>query len=102
MAQSIRDFDISKTFDNVLLTEVTGQPDTDGIPLSFLPLRRTDNLALRAQGRIQDGFGTAAPLVIGRNAIEIESEPATAFSPIRRADMVGLHAAMFINNMLWN
>jgi hypothetical protein len=102
MAQPIREFDVSKTFDNVLLTQVTGQPDTDGIPLAFIPARRTGNLQLRDQGRIQDGFGTPAPMVIARNTIEFESEPETAFSPIRRADIVGLHAHMFMNNLLWN
>jgi len=102
MAQDIRSFDISKTYNNVVLTQVTGQPDTDGFPLTFLPLRRTGNLSLRNQGRLQDGFGTEVPLVIGRNVIEVESEPATAYSPVRRADMVGLHASMFINNMLWS
>lgn len=102
MAQNIKDFHISKTYNNVLLTEVTGQPDTDGIPLAFLPLRRTNNLALRNQGRLQDGFGTEAPLVLGRNAIEIESDPVTAFSPVRRADMVGLHASMFISALIWS
>jgi|LakMenEpi03Aug12_release.lakeMendotaPanAssembly.Ray.scaffolds.fasta_scaffold02711_11 hypothetical protein len=102
MAQPIREFDVSKTFDNVLLTQVTGQPDTDGIPVNFLPARRTGNLALRDQGRVQDGFGTAAPLVIGANAIEVESDPGTAFSPIRRADFVGLHAHMFIQSIIWS
>lgn len=101
MAQNIRDFDISKTFSNVVLTTVTGQPDTDGVPETFLPLRRTDNLTLRDQGRLQDGFGSEIPLVLSRNVIEIEAEPATAYSPIRRADMVGAQAAMFINSMLW-
>jgi hypothetical protein len=102
MAQNIRDFDISRTFDNVVLTTVTGQPDTDGVPITFLPLRRTGNLSLRDQGRLQDGFGTEVPLVLSRNAIEIETEPKTAFSAIRRADMVGMQASMFINSLLWN
>jgi hypothetical protein len=84
MATNIRSFDISKTYNNVILTQVTGQPDTDGIPTTFISLRRTGNLALRDQGRLQDGFGSEAPLVLARNAIEIESDPATAFSPIRR------------------
>lgn len=102
MAQNIRDFDVSKTFSNVLLTTVTGQPDTDGVPTTFLPLRRTGNLALRNQGRLQDGFGSEIPLVLARNVIEIESEPATAYSPVRRADAVGLQASMFISNLIWS
>jgi hypothetical protein len=102
MAQNIRDFDVSKTFSNVILTTVTGQPDTDGVPTTFIPLRRTGNLALRDQGRLQDGFGSEIPLVLARNVIEIESEPATAFSPIRRVDAVGLHASAFISSMIWS
>ena len=102
MAQNIRDFDISKTFSNVLLTTVTGQPDTDGVPQTYLPLRRTNNLSLRDQGRLQDGFGSEIPLVLARNVIEVESAPVTAYSPIRRADAVGLQAAMFINSMIWS
>lgn len=102
MAQNIQDFDVSKTFSNVVLTTVTGQPDTDGVPTSFLPTRRTGNLPLRNQGRLQDGFGTEIPLVLSQNAIEIETEPSTAYSPIRRADSVGLQASMFISSMIWS
>lgn len=102
MAENIRDYDISRTYDNVLLTQVTGEPDTDGIPTGVLPLRRTGNTALRDQGRIQDGFGTEAPLVITKDVIEVESDPVTAFSPMRRADVVGVQAAMFIGNLIWS
>lgn len=102
MAQNIQSFEISKTFSNVLLTTVTGQPDTDGVPTTFFPPRRTNNMTLRNQGRLQDGFGSEVPLVLGPNAIEIESEPTTAFSPMRRADMVGLQAATFISSMIWS
>jgi hypothetical protein len=102
MAEKIRDFDISRTYDNVILTQVTGEPDIDGIPVTPLPPQRTGNMTLRNQGRLQDGFGTEAPMVIASDRIEIESEPATAFSPIRRSDMVGIHASMFINNMIWS
>jgi hypothetical protein len=102
MAQNIREYDISKTFSNVVLTTINNQPDTDGVPTSFLPLRRTGNLTLRNQGRLQDGFGSEIPLVLARNVIEVEAEPVTAYSPIRRADAIGLHAAMFINSMIWS
>jgi hypothetical protein len=102
MALNIKDFEISKTFNNVILTNVTGSPDTDGVAISFIPARRTGNLTLRNQGRIQDGFGTEVPLVLGRNAVEVESEPTTAYSVIRRADIIGLHASQFINSILWS
>lgn len=102
MAQDIREFDISKTFDNVLLTTITGEPDTDGVPTTFLPLRRTGNLALRNQGRLQDGSGSEIPMVLARNVIEIESEPVTAYSPIRRADSIGLQASAFISSLIWS
>jgi hypothetical protein len=102
MAQPISDFKISKTFDNVVLTTVSSEPDTDGIPVSLLPNRRTTNLALRNQGRIQDGHGTEAPLVISKNLIEVESDPASAYSVIRRADAIGIQASIFISNMIWS
>lgn len=102
MAQDIREFDISKTFDNVLLTTITGEPDTDGVPTTFLPFRRTGNLDLRNQGRLQDGSGSEIPMVLARNVVEIESDPVTAFSPIRRADSVGLQASAFISSLIWS
>ncbi len=102
MAQNIQDFDISKTFLNVVLTTVTGQPDTDGVPSNLIPRSYTGNPSPRTQGRLQDGKGIEIPLVLSGDRIEVESDPATAYSPIRRADAVGLHASMFINSMLWS
>lgn len=102
MALNIKDFEIRKTFNNVVLSTVTGSPDTDGIPLAFIQNRRTSNLTLRDQGRLQDGFGTAIPLVLGRNLIEVECEPASAYSVIRRSDVIGLYATQFISSMLWS
>jgi len=102
MAQEIRTLDISKTFSNVILTTVTGQPDTDGVPIEYIPNQRTGNMSLRDQGRLQDGFGSEIPLILSRNAIEIESSPETAYSPVRRADAVGIHASLFINSMIWS
>jgi hypothetical protein len=102
MAQDIKDFQISKTFDNVILTTVTGSPDTDGVPNSFLPYRYTGNTSLRDQGRLQDGSGNEIPLVLSLNLIEVEAAPASAYSVVRRADMVGMHASMFINSLIWS
>jgi hypothetical protein len=102
MAQNIQNFDISKTFSNVVLTTVTGQTDTDGIPTAFIPNVRTGNLNQRNQGRLQDGFGSEVPMVLSRNLIEVESEPTSAYSVMRRADIVGIQASNFINSMLWS
>lgn len=102
MAENIQNFDISKTFSNVVLTTVTAQPDTDGVPTTFLPNRRTGNMTLREQGRLQDGFGSEVPLVLSRNAIEVEAEPTTALSVTRRADVLGVQASVFINSLLWS
>jgi hypothetical protein len=102
MAQNIQNFDISKTFANVVLTTVEASPDTNGVPNSFLPYPYTGNTALRDQGRLQDGSGNEIPLVLSRNLIEVEAAPASAYSVVRRADIVGMHAAMFINSLIWS
>lgn len=103
MAQNIREYDISKTFSNVLLTTVSGSQDTDGVPAALAPpFRRTGNLGPRDQGRLQDGFGSEIPLVLSRNVIEVESEPVTAYSVTRRVDLVASHAQMFINTLIWS
>lgn len=102
MAQNIKDFDISKTFSNVVLTTITGQPDTDGVPTSFLPNRYTGNVSPRNQGKLQDGFGSEIPLVLSRNLIEVTAEPTSAYSVTRRADIVGMQASAFINSLIWS
>lgn len=102
MARNIRDFEISKTFSNVVLTTVTGQPDTDGVPTSYISSQRTNNTALRDQGRLQDGFGSEIPLVLSRNLIEVEVAPTSAYSVMRRAEAVGIQASMFIHSLLWS
>lgn len=102
MAQNIQSFDISKTFRNVVLTTVTGQDDNDGIPSANIPSIRTGFTDLRNQGRLQDGFGSEIPLVLSKNLIEVEAEPLSAYSVMRRADIVGIQASNFINSMLWS
>lgn len=102
MAQNIQNLDIHQTFKNVLLTAVTGQPDTDGISTTSIPAQRTGNLTQRNQGRLQDGAGSEIPLVLGTNLVESEVTPISAFSVTRRADLVGLHASQFINSLLWS
>lgn len=103
MANPIRDFHISKTFDNVVLTTVTGQPDTLGVP-PFVPYPYGTGTGgpERARGRLQDGSGQEIPMILSGNLVEIESNPYSAYSPIRRADLVGMHAAQFINTAIWS
>jgi hypothetical protein len=102
MAQNIHSFDISKTFSNVILTTVTGEPDTDGVPTSDMSNQITGNTGPRDQGRLQDGSGSEIPLVLSRNLIEVEVSPTSAHSVMRRADIVGLQASQFINAMIWS
>ena len=102
MSQNIENYDISKTFSNVVLTTVTGQPDTDGVSVSFLPAQREGNMSGRDQGRLQDGAGLEIPLVLSRNLIEVEAEPSSAYSVVRRADTMALQASAFINSLIWS
>lgn len=102
MAQNIQNFEIAQTFSNVLLTTVTGEPDTAGVSPTSIPAERTGNLTQRDQGRLQDGAGVEIPLVLGINLIECETDPISAYSVMRRADVLGLHAAQFINTMIWS
>jgi hypothetical protein len=102
MASNIKDFEISKTFNNVILTDVTGSPDTDGIPVALIPSRRQGNELLRNQARLQDGFGTQAPLVLGKNLIEVESTPSSANSVIRRCDLIAMAARQQIQSLIWS
>lgn len=102
MASNIKDFEISKTFSNVILTTVTGSPDTDGVPSLSIPSTLTGYEALRDQGRLQDGFGTEIPLVLSRNLVEVEAEPNSVNSVIRRQDIRASRAQQFIYNIIWS
>jgi hypothetical protein len=102
MASNIKDFEISKTFSNVILTTVTGSPDTDGVPSLSIPSTLTGYTALRDQGRLQDGFGTEIPLVLSRNLVEVEAEPNSVISVIRRQDIRASRAQQFISNIIWS
>ena len=103
MSENIKNFDISKTFNNVLLTTVSSQDDDDGVPTALAPpFHRTGNLTLRNRGRLQDGFGSEIPLVLSSNVIEVESEPVTAYSVTRRVDLASAYASQFINTLIWS
>jgi len=102
MSSNIKDFDISKTFNNVILTTITGSDDTDGVPTLLMPSTITGNESFRDQGRLQDGFGVQIPLVMSKNLIEIEAEPTSVNSAIRRQDIRSSRAQQFISNLIWS
>jgi len=102
MALNIKNFEISKTFSNVILTTITGSPDTDGVPTLSIPANITGTETLRSQGRLQDGFGTEIPLVLSRNLIEVETPPLSVNAVIRRQDVRASRAQQFISNIIWS
>ena len=82
MASSIRDYDISKTFSNVILSNIDSQPDTDGIPFDL-----STTLSLE-RGRIQDGLGTPSPLFLSRTVVEVNANPTSDFSVLRKKELM--------------
>ena len=82
MASNIRDYDISKTFSNVILSNIDSQPDTDGIPFDL-----STTLSLE-RGRIQDGLGTPSPLFLSRTVVEVNANPTTDFSVLRKKELM--------------
>lgn len=82
MASNIKDYEISKTFSNVLLSNIDSQPDTDGIPFDL-----STSLS-KTQGRIQDGLGNASPLYISRTSVEVDTVPLTPTSVARRQEIL--------------
>lgn len=82
MASNIRDYEISKTFSNVILSNIDAQPDSDGIPFD---LSTANNLV---QGRIQDGLGTPSPLFLSRTVVEVNSAPTSLNSLLRKQEMM--------------
>ncbi len=82
MASNIKDFEISKTFANVLLSNIDTQPDTDGIPFDL------STTARRTQGRLQDGLGNPSPFYISRSAVESTAVPQTPESLVRKQEIL--------------
>lgn len=82
MASNIRDYDISKTFSNVILSNIDSQPDTDGIPFDL-----STTLSLE-RGRIQDGLGTPSPLFLSRTVVEVNANPTSDFSVLRKKELM--------------
>jgi hypothetical protein len=82
MASNIKDFEISKTFANVLLSNIDTQPDTDGIPFDL------STSARRTQAQLQDGLGNSAPLFVSRSSVESSAVPQTAQSLVRKQEIL--------------
>jgi hypothetical protein len=82
MAANIKDFEISKTFANVILSNIDEQPDTDGIPFDL------STAANRTQGRLQDGLGNSSPLYLSRTSVEVTTVPETPASVARKQEIL--------------
>ena len=82
MASNIKDFEISKTFANVLLSNIDTQPDTDGIPFDL------STSARRTQAQLQDGLGNSSPLFVSRSSVESSAVPQTSRSLVRKQEIL--------------
>ena len=95
MASNIRDFEISKTFSNVLLSNINESPDTDGIPLDLSTATRKN------QARIQDGGGNETRLYISSNEVTLESPPTSDYSLTRKKEVIEGFVYAQINSLLY-
>lgn len=95
MASNIRDFEISKTFSNVLLSNIDSQPDTDGIPLDLSTATR------KAQARLQDGSGNTTQLYVSQNEVTLEIAPTRDFSLARKKEVYEGFVYSQINSLLF-
>lgn len=82
MASNIKDYEISKTFSNVILSNIDAQPDTDGIPFDLSTSPRL------AQGRLQDGLGNTSPLFLSKTVVEVNVAPTTINSLVRKQEIM--------------
>jgi hypothetical protein len=95
MASNIREFEISKTFSNVLLSNVDTQPDTDGIPIDLTTTAR------RTQGKVQDGTGNTVPLLISQQDIRLTSAPVDDESLVRKKEVFEGYVYSTINSLIF-
>jgi hypothetical protein len=95
MASNIREYEISKTFSNVLLSTVDSQPDTDGIPPDLTTISRRD------QGRMQDGSGNASPLYVSQQDVRLTSAPASDDSIARKKEVYEGYVQSTINALIF-
>lgn len=82
MASNIENFEISKTFANVVLSNIDAQPDTDGFPPDL------NTPAFRAQGRLQDGKGNASPLYLSQSSAECSVPPQSPLALARKQEIL--------------
>ncbi len=82
MAANIKDFEISKTFSNVILSNIDTQPDTDGIPFDLATSAR------QIQGRLQDGEGNSSPLHLSRTSVWVATPPLAPLSVVRKQEIL--------------
>jgi hypothetical protein len=82
MASNIKDFEISKTFSNVILSNIDIQPDTDGIPFDL------STTALQLQGRLQDGEGNPSPLHLSRSEVWVSVAPTAPLAVARQQEIL--------------
>tara|TARA_Y100000385_G_scaffold134025_2_gene139126 strand:+ start:1771 stop:2061 length:291 start_codon:yes stop_codon:yes gene_type:complete len=95
MASNIRDFEISKTFSNVLLSNIDAQPDSDGIPLDL------SNATRKAQARMQDGSGNTTQLYISQSEITLEQAPTRDFSLARKKEVYEGFVYAQVNSLIF-
>jgi len=95
MASNISEYEISKTFSNVLLSNIDSQPDTDGIPLDL------STSGKRAQARIQDGHGSASPLYVSQSDVRLASAPASDESIARKKEVYEGYVQSTINSLIY-
>ena len=82
MAANIKDFEISKTFSNVLLSNVDGQSDEDGVPYDLSTISR------QIQGQVQDAKGYSIPLHLSQSEIWCSQTPQASLSLVRKQEIL--------------
>ena len=86
MAQNIGDLDISKTFSNVLLSNVealgNAPSDTLGIPINL------DTTNRRISAKVQDGLGNASPLLVSQTVVAVDAAPQVEDSVARFSEIL--------------
>ena len=82
MASSIENFNISKTFSNLILTNVDGELDADGVPFDLSTTSR------QTQGQLQDATGKSIPLHLSETEVLCSQAPEQSLSLIRKQEIL--------------